>query len=120
MKIYLTHPTNFDFKKDLYQPLRQSELNANYEIVLPHEDGAAQFNSKEQMSDFDLVVAEVSFPSTGQGIELGWADMAGVPIICMYKKGQKYSYALKTISEMFIEYTDSEDFIRKLTEQIEG
>ncbi|MBW2985833.1 hypothetical protein KY333_00525 [Candidatus Woesearchaeota archaeon] len=37
MKIYVGHAKKFDFKKELYEPLRKSPLNNEHEIVLPHE-----------------------------------------------------------------------------------
>jgi len=68
----------------------------------------------------DLVIAEVSHASTGQGIELGWANLFGTPILCVNKKGSKPSNSLRFISDNFIEYSDSEDLIDKLTEYFNG
>lgn len=114
MKIYVTHSRNFDFKNDLYSPLRNSELSSKYEIFLPYETEGF-INSKELIKKSDLVVAEVSYPSTGEGIELGWANNTNVPIICIYKEGSKLSNSLKAVSETFIAYSDTNDMIRKLT-----
>lgn len=119
MKIYVAHSTGFNFQDELYKPLRNSELNKIHEITLPHENSDKQFNSKEYLKSCDLVLAEVSYPSTGQGIELGWANLYKVPIICIYKNGSKYSGALTAVSEKFIEYNDTEDLITKLTKEIQ-
>lgn len=119
MQIYVTHASSFDFQNEIYKPLRQSSLNDKHQIVLPHEDSDKQFDSKTLLRDCDLVLAEVSYPSTGQGIELGWADMYGVPILYFYRKGAKLSGSLKAISSTFIEYENQSDMISKLTEQIE-
>ncbi len=86
MKIFVSHSSNYDFEKELYAPLRESDLNNKQEIILPHEDGQ-DIITKDIIKDCSLVVAEVSCPSTGQGIELGWADMFNVPIVCMHKEG---------------------------------
>ncbi|MDD2823079.1 MAG: hypothetical protein PHQ59_03265 [Candidatus Daviesbacteria bacterium] len=118
MKIYVTHSSGFDYQKELYQPLRKSKLNNLHEITLPHEFFLEQFNSKEYLKECDLVLAEVSYPSEGQKIELGWASSYKVPIICIYKKGKKISDTLKTASNVFIEYESSEDMIQKLTESL--
>jgi len=118
MKIYVTHSSSFDYKKELYLPLRKSELNNLHEITLPHEFSMKQFNSKEYLKGCDLVLAEASYPSEGQKIELGWASSYKVPIICLYKKGKKISDSLKTISNVFIEYKSSEDMIQKLTDYL--
>ena len=114
MKTYVTHSTSFDFKNKLYKPVRESQLNQNNEITLPHENSNEQFNSKEYMKDCDLILAEVSFPSTGQGIELGWANLYAKRIICFYKQGTKPSGSLKVLTSEIFEYESSEDLISKL------
>ena len=87
MKIYIGHAKKLDFKKELYQPIRESQLNALHEIILPHEihEEASDFVTRDIIKTCDVVIAEVSFPATGLGIELGWADSASVSIICIYK-----------------------------------
>ncbi len=100
MKIYVTHSTGFNFKQELYLPLRKSPLNTQHAISLPHE-GNSMTNSKELIKQTDLVVAEVSYPSTGQGIELGWADSFRVPIICISQEGKKVSGSLQVITNNF-------------------
>ena len=66
----------------------------------------------------DFVLAEVSFPATGQGIELGWADVAEIPIICISKKDHKIAGSLKVISDKFIEYTDLALIIDEIDQMI--
>ncbi|RYF28728.1 MAG: hypothetical protein EOO17_04300 [Chloroflexi bacterium] len=65
-----------------------------------------------------MIIAEVSLPSTGQGVELGWADMYKIPIICIYKSGSKPSSALRFVSSKSIEYSDEKDMIEKLRSEI--
>lgn len=113
MKIYVSHSTKFDYNRELYQPLRASELNKKHEIVLPHE-GGKNINSKEVIKNSDLVLAEVSLPAMGQGIELGWADAFDRPIICLYQSDKEFSPYLKYLTEKFISYRDSLDLIQQL------
>ena len=86
MKIYVSHSKNFDYKKELYEVLENTNLK--HEFILPHKDSDKSFNTKDLLMDkkCDLVLAEVSYPATGQGIELGWADVYKIPIVCIYKK----------------------------------
>jgi hypothetical protein len=114
MKIYLSHSTNFDFKNELYKPLK--EAFSHVDFTFPHENSAEPFNTKElfMSKSCNLVVADISLPSTGQGIELGWANLLNIPIVCIYKKNSKFSKSLKIISKDFIEYQDSNDLIHKL------
>ena len=116
MKIYLSHPRNETYKEELYKPLRESELNNEFEFILPHESTDTPFNSRELLNQkkCDLVIAEVSQAATGQGIELGWADANDIPIICIHKKGSKVSGSLIIVCDEFIEYSDPEELTEKL------
>jgi len=118
MKIYVTHSSDFDYQKELYLPLRNSHLNKLHEITLPHEFTVDQFNSKEFMKECDLILAEVTYPSTGQGIELGWANLYKIPIVCIFKRGIKPSGSLLAVSDKFIEYKNSEDLIQKVSDDL--
>ena len=113
MKIYVCHSTAFDYEKELYEPLRR-ELATKHEIILPHDSGD-DFNSSDAIKSSDMVLAEVSFPSTGQGIELGWADAAGVPIVCIHKTDATPSGALPYISKDLLGYIDEADMVSKIT-----
>lgn len=112
-KIYVSHPTSFDFKEELYKPLKK--LN-DFELILPHEKFTSPKSSKDIIKTCSALVAEVSNPSHGVGIEIGWADSFGVPIIFIFKKNSKLSGALKIISREFIEYEKVEDILPKLAE----
>jgi hypothetical protein len=119
MKIYVTHASSFDFKKELYEPIRQSQLDKQHDITLPHEKSDKPLASKEYLQKrCNLVIAEVSYPSTGVGIELGWANTYGVPIICIHKTGTRPSLSLHKLTQKFIEYHDSNELITKLTKFI--
>jgi len=114
-KIYLAHSTGFDYKKEIYSPIRQSELNQEYYFLLPHENSDSPFNSKEFFkNEANLVIAEISYPSTGMGIELGWADSMQIPVIGIAKKNEKYSKSATVITKEIIEYADSKELIEKL------
>lgn len=114
LKIFIAHSSNFDFKNELYLPLRKSELNKRHTIFLPQEKGK-QVITKEIIKDMDVIIAEVSYASTGQGIELGWANIFNIPIICIYKQGSNYSPAVKKLTDKFIIYKDSQNLIKELT-----
>lgn len=117
--IYVAHLRSFDFQKELYDPIKNSPLIKEYTFVFPHETNAESFNSKELFQNgCDLIIAEVSYPATGLGVELGWADILKIPIVCIYKKGSKISRSLKVITDIFLEYSDADDLIAKLTEVI--
>lgn len=114
MKIYISHSSNYDYLNDLYCPLKSSKICKDNEVYFPHDK--EPINTKNIIGTFDLIIAEVSFPTTGQGIELGWADYCNVPILCIYKRGSKISSSLKLVTKNFIEYSD----INNMTIQIEN
>lgn len=113
MKLYLTHSSGYDYKKELYEPLKEA-FGKEYDLFLPHEQHDDGAKSKDIIPTCDVVLAEVSYPSTGQGIELGWADANNKPIICFYRSGAKVSSALRFITDMHLEYETSEEMIEKL------
>lgn len=114
MKLYFTHSTSFDFRKDLYAPLKSSVLLAGHDFILPHENNNLPINSKNSIQAADLILAEVSYPSTGQGIELGWAEFLQKKIICFYQEGKQYSSSLAVITNKIFPYKDSQELIEKI------
>lgn len=117
--IYIGHSRGFDYEKELYEPVRQLQLGSDVQIILPHENGATGASTKELFQNgCDLFIAEVSYPATGLGIELGYADMLHVPIVCLSKSGLKISGSLKRLTNRFVEYVDSEDLKEKLMLEI--
>lgn len=113
MTIYISHPIGIDFKHELYIPLRNSELNKKHTFIFPHETSDKPYKTKDLLVSgrCDLVIAECSVPSTGQRIELGWADFYKVPILCIYKKGKSGSAALKVVTDYFLEYAKPDNMI---------
>lgn len=108
MKIYVSHSNSFDYENELYIPLRKLSKEINWQFVLPHDQGK-NLRTHDEIIGGDAIIAEVSFPSTGSGIEIGIAYEAKLPIICIFKKGKKISSALSFVTDNFIEYEDGED-----------
>lgn len=107
MRIYVAH-TKFDgYTERLYEPFMKSELYRWHTLIFPHRLSAAPFDSRAMLfgGDCHLVIAEVTHRSTSLGIELGWANALGVPIICVHVLGTRSSSSLDVISKDIIEYT---------------
>ena len=121
MKIYVAHSRSFDFPKELCDPLKNTPLAREHTFIFPHEENGEPFSSKEFFqNDCDLIIAEVSYPATGLGIKLGWADMLKIPIVCIYKKNSQISDSLKAVTDAFLEYSDTGDLIAKITQVIQN
>ena len=118
MKIYVSHSSSYDYINEIYNPIINSDISKTNTFFIPHENKNKITNTKDIIASYDLVIAEVSLPSTGQGIELGWASYANVHILCVYKKGSKISTSIKFITTNFIEYENSKDMIEKIKEFI--
>lgn len=111
MKIYIAHSRDIDFINELYKPIKNSVELSNCEFILPHERKQENNNNRMIYKNLDMIIADVSKPSTGLGIELGWANDDNVKIYCIYKKGFKYSSSLKTVSNNFYEYSNELELI---------
>ena len=120
MNIYISHCGGaYDYENELYKPIKESELAKNNYFFLPHEPQNLNTDAVTELKHMDVLVAESSFPSTGQGIELAQAKAANVPIICFYKTGTKTSSSLRFVTDTVIEYTDMPDFFAKLRAELE-
>jgi len=118
MKIFVAHSSSYDFQNELYKPVRESELNSQYEFILPQENGPEP-TTKEIIKSCDLLLAEGSYPSTGEGVEMGWANIFEVPIVCFYKESSRISNSFKKLTKTIISYKSEEDFIKKLKKLLE-
>ncbi|OGF22993.1 hypothetical protein A2Y83_00585 [Candidatus Falkowbacteria bacterium RBG_13_39_14] len=85
-----------------------------FDFFFPHDEINKGKFSREIIKECDALIAEVSIPSHGVGIELGWANAYNVPIIFIYKKGSKISGSLKTLSDIFIEYENVNDILEEI------
>ncbi|MGE5297689.1 MAG: hypothetical protein ACM3KM_00825 [Acidobacteriaceae bacterium] len=114
MTIYFSHKTIGDYKQDFYQPLK--ELLPQFNFVFPHEISDDPYNSRALFASkkCDLVLAEMSEPSTGVGIELGWANAYGIPIVCCFRTGLKMTRSLNSVTKKFIAYVSMADLADKL------
>ncbi len=116
MNIYLSHSGSYDYQFELYGPIKSSETIMKHHVIFPHDGD--NINSRDLIKHSDLLIAEVSLPSTGQGIELGWADMENIPILCIYKADSKPSSSIQFITSDFIEYKDVADLVSKLSDRL--
>lgn len=108
LQIYFAHSTAFDFKKELYDILKKDNLYLEHNFILPHDENTNPMYSKDVIKESDLIFAEVSYPSTGLGIELGWAEHFGKEIFCFARADKKVSSSLSLISHFIKTYNGDE------------
>ena len=108
-RIYVSHASGFDFKKELYEPLGAI---SGVEFIFPHASAKA-INSKDAIKHADGLLAEVSMPSHGVGIEIGWAEMLGKPLIFAHRDEVKVSGALTFLKATVLSYASSAELTTK-------
>ena len=118
MNIYISHSSGYDYKNELYKPLKESELSHAHHFFLPHEPENIDIDAVDELEHTDILVAEASYPSTGQGIELGQAHMMNVPIICFHKTETKTSNSLRFVTSKVLTYSDTHDLLAKLQAEL--
>ena len=118
MKILVAHASNYDYRTELYEPLKQSVLAQEHTFIFPHDADNVDIETNSHIPDAGLLIAEVSHASTGAGIEIGLAQAATVPTIFLYKAGVTPTSALKFIKGTLVEYTDAHDLVAKVQEHL--
>lgn len=113
MNIYFCHSKQLDYD-DFYKAIRNSLIFSKHTCVFPYEKNNVPENSKSIIQKSDLIIAEVSYPGTGLGIELGWANGFHKRIICIYMEDYSIAQSLKMVSHDFIPYQNTEDLFMKL------
>lgn len=118
MNIYVGHSKLLDYHNELYKPIRSSDICQRHRIILPHETSGEPFDSKTFLKECDLFIVEDSFPATGLGIELGWANLLGVPIFVILRDEAKGTGSLTVISEDIQRYSSVEEMVRLIEAKI--
>lgn len=118
MKILVAHASNYDYQAELYEPLKQSAVMQQHTVIYPHDEENAEIETNSHIPDTDLMIAEVSYPSTGAGIEIGLVQAAGIPTIFVHKAGIKPSSSLRFIKGKIVAYTGSADLVSKVEAEI--
>lgn len=98
-----------------------NDLAAAYpsiEFIFPEKDNEEIQKTKDDIQSSDLVLVEVSIASTGSGIELGWANAAGVPIMAFHQGGAEPSPAIKFATQDIHVYVTEEHIVSALKKLI--
>ena len=117
MKIYVAHSSSFDYEAELYQII-EANFGNNHEFIFPHRSKLLLGSSKSAIASSHLILAEVSYASTGLGIELGWANSLQLPITCYYKANTSPSAALSALNGSLYSYTSSQELILLLAKEL--
>ncbi len=117
MKLYLSHASGYDYQAELYEPLKAG-LPAALEVFYPHDPENNGKHSKEIIETSDVVLAEVSRASTGQGIELGWASAANKRILAFYTQDATPSGAVTHVADDVFAYSNQTELVAALIKHL--
>ena len=117
MKIYVAHSRDFDYQDELYVPLKNSEIFKQHEFILPHDDNNYK-HERDIYKSIDLVIAEVSYPSTGLGIELGFLYDDNKKIYCIHNDNVNISGSINAITKNIYEYENEENMLNIINDII--
>lgn len=118
MQIYVSHSRQINYEDELYAPLRT--LEPTHQLILPHDVTYDGMKTKDIIAQSDCVIAEVSLPATGQGIELGWADMSNVPILAVFRPSADMSGSVKYVAQSSMQYESTEELIEIIGNWLEN
>jgi hypothetical protein len=120
MKIYVGHAGSYNYKTELYDVLKESFLWDEHEFILPYEHIDAPKNSEHIINSCQILLADVSYPSTGLGIELAWARAAGLSILAVHQRGVKVSSSVAVVTPHIAAYDTPKEIIVILENFIKG
>jgi hypothetical protein len=100
-----------------------SFLNEWSDLFHPRYDFLGYKNSKlsshELISNSEFIVAEVSYPSMGVGIECGWADQMGKTIYAFHDVDKQMPLAVTHLKNInLIQYSAAYQIAEKLAEAL--
>ena len=105
LNIYFVHSTKFDYNNLLYKRLLSSSVCLSHNLMLPQTKEYQEKYTKDLMAKADVIVAEVSNPSFGLGLELKWLLKYDKPKLYLSlnneipKKYKKYVAGIKETDE---------------------
>lgn len=118
MNVYVGHSRHYDYKNELYVPIQEGEFYQMHNVVLPHLKSDGPYDSKGFLETCDAMVAEVSYPSLGLGIEIGWASAKKVPVLAFHKEGSFPSASLKMVPSRIFSYQNGEELAEIINREL--
>lgn len=119
---YVSHPVSARDNAPVFFNALETFATAQtaYQVVFPSNDNDTLAHTFSQVAAADLVITEVSSPSTGSGIELGWASALKKPIIAFHQGGAVPTQALQHITDKIFVYVTEAHILEALDQALEA
>ena len=130
MKVYLSVPIianrNLDRARFLAKLLESMGHSVQSKWVVSCDPGftitpnAVFKRDTEGVKDSDILVADISMPSHGVGMEIMLAHLNGKAIICLFERGASISRMIQGIPGIsLIEFMAEKEMAEKLSQQLQ-
>ena len=105
LNIYFIHSTKLDYNNLIYKKVLSSSVCLGHNLMLPQTKEYQEKYTKDLMQKADIIIAEVSNPTFGLGLELKWLQKQDKPKLFLSlnneipKKYKKYVNNFKITNE---------------------
>jgi hypothetical protein len=118
--VYFSHSRHpdYDYQKTY---IELEALLPNIRWFFPHKS-SQKSNPIEAIfvsGAINFVLAETSYPSTVQGMELQLAHDSKIPIFCIHKNDQKPTNAIESLTDKILSYSKTEDLKSVLSQYLQ-
>lgn len=123
-KIFLAAPFTFNFESGFLDDVEELLINLGHSVTVPHDFARDDVTDEElrekvkndlyMVESSDILLAEVTNPSHGVGMEILHANKLGKRIILLTRSGTKISSMVRVHGHEIIEYSNFEDLKQKL------
>ncbi len=116
-KVYIA--LSFSERKKLHEEISSMKrilIKKNYEPVVFVNDFSFSSDASDremmnaalsEISDSEILIAELSYKAIGVGLEVGYAKALGKKVFYIYKKGSEYSKTVGGVSDEIISYSST-------------
>lgn len=129
-KIFIAAPLTYNFDTGFVESIREWIRDFGYQPIVPHDFASVTPEgdqmTKEISSNFvlldgsDIILADVTKPSHGVGMEILHAHNAGKKVILIAKQGTLISAMARAFAHNIVEYEDADDLRIKLSGLLNG
>ncbi len=123
-RVFLAAPFTFNFEAEFLDHIEEFLMGLGYSVIVPHDFANDDVSDEEirrqihtdlaQVENSDILIADVTKPSHGVGMEILHAHKLGKRVILIAQSGTRISSMARVHSHNTLEYNNSEELKQKL------